>query len=160
MLLPPTCLLVTDFVGFNRSVSNPETPTFIHSPPRTYTHTHTNPQNQTNQQVTDYPTGFRAGAPQEVTVQYNLLPGAEPSYVSASLLRNSDNSVVAHAQAKAEEGEHTAKLRFDVPMEAGTEPVHILATIKEEGKSFHARMAEDRVWSTSVYYARKNNLRG
>lgn len=93
-------------------------------------------------------------------MQYNLLPGAEPSYVSASLLRNSDNSVVARAQVKAEEGEHTAKLRFDVPMEAGTEPVHIMATLKEEGKAFSARMAEDRVWSTAVYYARKNNLRG
>ncbi len=109
-------------------------------------------------QVQGYPTGMKAGGPTEVTIQYNLRAGSEPTYVSAALLRNSDDSQVAAATIKAEEGEHTAKLTLEVPADAGTEPVHILATLKPIGKSFSERTAEDRVWSTAVYY-RRNNLR-
>lgn len=110
--------------------------------------------------MTEYPTGFKAGGQTEVSVQYNLQPGAEASRVSAALLKNSDNSVVAHAEAKAEEGEHTVKLVMDVPPGASTEPVHIMSTLKPAGKAFSERLAEDRVWSTAVYHARRNNLRG
>jgi hypothetical protein len=100
---------------------------------------------------------MKSGAATEVSVQYNLQPGSEPSYVSAALLKNSDNSIVATATAKAEEGEHTAKLTLDVPADATLEPVHIMATLKPIGKSFSERVAEDRVWSTAVYNRR--NLR-
>jgi hypothetical protein len=112
-------------------------------------------------QVTNYPTGFKAGAKTEVSVQYNLEPGSADTYVSVAMLKNSDNSLVAHAEAKAEEGEHTAKLQLDVPMEAGTEPVHIVSMLKPAGRAFAERLAEDRVFSTAVYYARKHkSLRG
>lgn len=107
--------------------------------------------------VQDYPSGFKSGAPTEVKVQYNLQPGSEPTYVSAALLKNSDNSPVAVAQAKAEEGEHLVTLKLDVPADASLEPVHIMAMLKPAGKAFSERQAEDRVWSTAVYNRR--NLR-
>lgn len=77
-----------------------------------------------------YPSGFKAGAATEVSVQYNLLPGSEPTYVSASLLKSSDHSVVAHAQVAAEEGEHTVRVPMDVPFGATTEPVYLTAILK------------------------------
>lgn len=106
--------------------------------------------------VKDYPTGFKAGAKTDVMVQYNLVAGSEPTYISAALLKSSDNSVVAVAQAKAEEGEHTARLPLDVPFGATTEPVYIMAMLKPAGKALSERVAEDRVWSTAVYNARRN----
>lgn len=106
--------------------------------------------------VRDYPSGIKAGTVADVAVQYNLQPGSEPTYVSATLLKNSDNSVVAMAQAKAEEGEHLIKFKLDVPFEATTEPVHIMAVLKPAGKAFSERQAEDRVWSLGIYNNRRN----
>jgi hypothetical protein len=107
--------------------------------------------------VKDYPSGVKTGAQTEVSVQYNLQPGSEPTYVSVAMLKNSDNSEVAVATAKAEEGEHLAKLKLDVPAEASLEPVHLRATLKPVGKAFSERVAEDRVWSLGLYNRR--NLR-
>ena len=106
--------------------------------------------------VKDYPSGFKAGGKTDVEVQYNLIAGSESTYVSAALLKNSDNSVVAVAQAKAEEGEHTIRLPMDVPFGATTEPVYIMAMLKPAGKALSERVAEDRVWSTAVYNGRRN----
>lgn len=72
------------------------------------------------------------------------------------MLKNSDNSPVAVAQAKAEEGEHTTTLKLDVPADATTEPVHLMAMLKGAGKAFSSRVAEDRVWSLGTYNLRRN----
>lgn len=102
--------------------------------------------------VKDYPSGFAAGAKAPVKLQYNLTPDQPSTYVSAVLLRASDNKVVASAQAQAEEGEHDVTMMMEVPAGAmADEPVYLMATLKPAGKDFSERVAEDRVWSTAVY---------
>jgi hypothetical protein len=105
--------------------------------------------------VKDYPSGFAAGAKAPVKVQYNLLPDQPSTYVSAVLLRASDNKVVASASAQAVEGEHALTMMLDVPSGAmADEPVYLMATLKPAGKAFSERVAEDRVWATAVYNKR------
>lgn len=109
--------------------------------------------------LTDYPSGFQSGKKTPVQVQYNLMPGQESTYVSATLLQASDNKVVATAQAQAKEGEESIKMELDVPADATTEPTYLMATLKPAGKAFSERIAEDRAFSTAVYHANRN-LRG
>ena len=106
--------------------------------------------------TTEYPTGFKAGAKAPVSVQYNLLPG-EPTYVTATLLRTSDNTVVATQETVAEVGEHTTKMMLDVPTTA-PEPVYLVSTLKPAGKAFSERVAEDRVYNTAVVNNGRRNL--
>jgi|EP00624_Nannochloropsis_granulata_P000694 hypothetical protein len=106
--------------------------------------------------VKDYPSGFAAGAKAPIKVQYNLMPDQPTTYVSAVLLRSSDDEVVASAAAQAEEGEHTMTMMLDVPAGAAAgEPVYLMAILKPAGKAFSERVAEDRVWSTAVYTTRR-----
>lgn len=108
-------------------------------------------------QIQDYPSGIKTGAETQVKVQYNVQPGSEPMYVSVAMLKNADNSVVATATEKAEEGEHLTTLKLAVPADAAIEPVHFMSTLKPIGKAFSERVAEDRVWSLGLYNRR--NLR-
>ncbi len=108
--------------------------------------------------VSDTPNGFKTGAKAPVAVQYNLLP-SESTYVSATLHRTSDNTVVASQQLQAETGEHYVKMMLDVPADAGTEPVYLMAMLKPAGKAFSERVAEDRVYSVGLYNGRRHLLR-
>jgi hypothetical protein len=106
--------------------------------------------------VKDYPSAFHAGAKTPVEVQYNLMPDQPSMYVSATLLRSSDNTVVVSAQEKAKEGEHDLTMFMDVPADAlMSEPVYLMAVLKPAGKAFSERVAEDRVWATSVWQQRR-----
>jgi hypothetical protein len=105
-----------------------------------------------------FPKGFTAGQKAAVAVDYNLATEG-PTIVSAALMRSSDNSLVASAAAPAKSGLNSAKLSFDVPADVAGQPVYLVANLTPDGKAWEDRLAEDRIYTTSVNAPAARRLR-
>lgn len=104
--------------------------------------------------LAEYPGALVAGARTPISVQYNYQDDA-PAAITTSLVRNSDNYVIAQVTKEVEKGEHTVKVPLDVPREVGPDAVHLTANLVPVGKDAATdSVAEDRAWSTSIMYQR------